>query len=216
MRRTLTLAASMMLLAACGRDGSDEQRKGREIEQVRNGETFGFGSIEKVSGTVYFTLPIIAAREKQSVASYSKGYDPEDVRNRLIVDSVSGEGRKILPNEAFQISDWIELGELSSDDPGQASHNAYPTMKDRPVEHYLAVVRRPAKKAEAPPTFDILAGAFASKHQRWIAQGISNFKGAWLLKDGKIATITASGDRQFYRVYDPQTLALLLDKELRL
>ena len=87
-------------------------------------------------------------------------------------------------------------------------------MKDRPVDHYLAVVRRPAKQADVPPKFDILAGAFASKQQRWIAQGISNFKGAWLLKDGRIATITASAGRQFYRVYDPQSLGLVLEKRI--
>ena len=82
------------------------QRDGLPAEQVRNGETFGFGEIEKVRGSVYFTLPIIASRKEISGGSFSKGYDPGDVRNRLIVDSVSGESRKILPDEAFLISDW--------------------------------------------------------------------------------------------------------------
>ncbi len=214
MRLTLTIVA-LLLLPACGSDGYDIQRDGRPVEQVRDGETFGFGSIEQVRGTRFFTLPIIAARGGGSKSSFSS-YDPEDVRNRIIVDSVRGESRKILPNEAFQISNWIALGDSSSDGSSLSVAEAASTAKGGPVEHYLVVVRRPAAKPETPPTFDLLAGEFAAPRQSWIAKNLSNFKGAWLLDDGKIATISASGGRQYYRVYDPGTFALVVEKELRL
>lgn len=212
MKRLLACVLLAVALAAC--DSTDDLVTGKPIERVKDGQNLSFGSIESVEGTRFVTIPIVFDEQDHSVGSFSKSYQADNVRNRLIVDTENGDSRRVLPDERFQISDWIQPGSKSQSKLDQIVGDDQPRSKA--VEIYVAVVRRPAIKSDEPPTYDVLAGRYDGTQQVWVERNIAGFQGAWLTPSGKLAMLLARGDHGEYRLFDPVSFKPLLGKDLRI
>ena len=101
-----TVAFSVLLTcAACGYHPRDRDEP-RLVGHDQAGAALTFGDIDHVEGTRFFTLPIVRIERESSGGSFSK-YAGGDERNRLIVDSTTGDIRRVLPSADYSIN-WIE------------------------------------------------------------------------------------------------------------
>ena len=88
-----TVAFSVLLTcAACGYHPRDRDEP-RLVGHDQAGAALTFGDIDHVEGTRFFTLPIVRIERESSGGSFSK-YAGGDERNRLIVDSTTGDIRR--------------------------------------------------------------------------------------------------------------------------
>jgi hypothetical protein len=213
--RPIAFLLVCVALAGCNFQPPDRGEP-QKIAEDKSGNAYTFGDVQQVEGTRFFTMPIILSNRDHASGSFSGSYTGNDERNRLIVDSASGRARKVLPDEKFEIVNWIEPDRKSS------SRNFDP---DEPVSGddastvtrlYAAVVKRPGKGDKDPATYDVLAGRFEDGQQIWIANGLSGIESIWITPDKKLAMIAAVGDHGIYRLYDPSTLRQLLQTELKL
>src|SRR4051812_1962302 len=95
--RGLILFPILFCVAACGfqpRDTGAPQR----VAQDQSGNVYAFGQIEQVQGTRFFTVPILRVEGATESGSFSKVYRGNEEHNRLVVDSTSGQSRKVLPD----------------------------------------------------------------------------------------------------------------------
>jgi hypothetical protein len=205
------LLSLLLVLSSCGYRPSDDGRP-RQIGKDESGAALRFGSIEQVEGTRFFTLPIVRS-DRRGEDSFSSGYGSLAERNRLIVDSINGTSRRVLPNERFSIVNWIEpKASISMDD--QFVERATRQPSDEPSGLYAAVVKRPGAKDKDDAKYDVLLGRFEDAKQGWIAQGLDGVQAIWMTPDGKLAMVAAAGDGGIYRLYDPKTFRQLLESKL--
>jgi hypothetical protein len=193
--------AFAMLLTACGE--SREPIPPPQTPEGR-GEKFTFGEVSTVEGTPFVTIPLLDGRRETS-------YDNEGAeRNRLILDTRSGASRRVLPDNQAPIDRWVQPTETSAV-PGA------PYRHERPQSglkrHYAAVVRREHGK-DKPSNFDILLGRFADGRQVWAAQNVRGVGAIWLTGEGRIAMIVETDARTVFRLYDADSLKMVLEREL--
>jgi len=198
-----------LMVAACHyepRDNGQPDHVGRD----RTGADLTFGDIDQVEGTRFFTIPIVRV-ENGSSGSFTKRYAGGDERNRLIVDSATGASRKVLPNNDFQIVNWIEPTTIASDTNRYEGGTA---STAEPSGLYAAVVQRPGRTDKDPSTYDLMLGRFDDGQQAWLAKGLSGVQATWITKEGKLAVVAAVGDHGIFRIYDPKSFQQQLEAPL--
>ncbi len=173
------------------------------------------GDVERVGGTAFVTMSVMPKRDSgNSYGSITFGSrDAGTERNRLILNTATGESRKVLPDEHFEVRQWIVLGDAPSQD------NVYDVSSDQakgqtPADSYAMVVRRPSSEKERPPTYDVLLGHFSTGRQQWVATKLNDVQSIWLTKEGRIAFIGAQGGKPIYRLYAPDDFRQLLERPL--
>ena len=211
------LLSMFLALSSCDYQPRDDGRP-REVGQDQSGSALAFGSLEKVEGTRFFTLPIVRADRKTKGGFSSGSYGSIDELNRLIVDSADGTSRRVLPDEKFLIVNWIEpktsipngimdaMGEAAEDQPGETMASGL----------YAAVVKRPGATDKEEATYDVLLGRFQDAKQAWVARGLDGVQAIWMTPDGELAMVAAANDRGIYRVYDPTSFRQLLESKITL
>lgn len=201
---------SLVLLAAvsagaCG-VGEFDDGTPQEVAKDQSGARVRLGKITTVEGTALVTVPVLLGSNGGGSYSYSRN----DIRNRLIVNSETGESRRVLPNNRRQIVRWIEPG-TSNEAPEKIVNTS-----DKPPSKLLygAVVARAAAKGDEPRRYDVLLGRFDRPQQVWVSENLSGVQDVWLTPAGDVAMIVVAGALTLLRVYDPQSFQLKLEKRL--
>jgi hypothetical protein len=212
-----TIRPICLLLCTCDFQPRDTGRPAR-VAQDRSGNVYTFGDVNQVEATRFFTIPILRADPDKAEGSFSGSYRGEDQRNRLIVDSVSGTSRRVLPNQNFEIVNWFEPAIKASDgsdhliDPA-ASGEAARTV---PSGLYAAVVKRPGKGDKDPARYDVLLGRFETGQQAWIATGLAGVESLWITPKHRLGMVAATAQGGVYRLYDPENFRQQLESKLKL
>jgi hypothetical protein len=214
MRHALSILF-LMSLSACGSDRRDNGQP-QQIARDKSGATLTFGSIDKVEGTRFFTLPILRGDSGNGGGSFSGPYRGSDERNRLIVDSSTGISRRVLPNTDFEIVNWIEPKSRISNTDIEGIDEAAAGDDSRPSGIYGAVVKRPVQKDNDPATYDLLFGKFEDGTQVWVSRGVAGVEAVWLTTDHKLAVVAATAKGGVFRLYDPADFHQLMEKDLAL
>jgi hypothetical protein len=176
---------------------------------------YTFGQINQVSGTRYFTVPILRVEGTGDGGSFSSGGRGNEEHNRLIVDSMTGRSRAVLPDTKFELVRWIEPNAKASniaDD--QIDDGANGSTKSSGL--YAAVVKRPGKTDKQAATYDILLGHFEDGQQAWVARGLGGVQAVWLNTNGKLAVVAAGSSGGTYQLYDPKSFRPVLRADLKI
>ncbi|HEX6742449.1 MAG TPA: hypothetical protein VF079_11725 [Sphingomicrobium sp.] len=208
--RTALAILCLTAVSACG--GNYDDGRPERVAQDESGAVLTFGNIEGIGKTRFFTIPIV--REGGGSDSFSGGRG-NDERNRLIVDGTSGDSRRILPDDKFEIVNWI-VPKTKATDATNYSPSDEADDPDAKPDVYAAVVKRPGKDKNDRATYDVLLGHFESGEQLWVARGLAGVQGVWLTPDHKLAMVLAADNRGLYRIYDPASFQQLLEKDLPL
>ncbi len=201
--RVLLIAISV---GACG-VGEFDDGTPREVAKDESGARVRLGEITTVEGTTLVTVPVMLGSESGG-GSYS--YSSNDIRNKLIINSATGESRRVLPDNRRQIVRWIEPGTSNKTPEMNVSTSNKPPSKLL----YGAVVARAAAKDNEPRRYDVLLGRFDRAQQVWVSQNLSGVQDVWLTPAGDVAMIVVAGPLTLFRVYDPQNFRMKLEKRL--
>lgn len=160
--------------------------------------TFVVGGVAPLAGTNLIQMRISAS--EGGGGSYS--YRADDTRNILILDRLSGESWRILPNNDRRIDDThffpvdVNSANVSLDadtDPaGNKDHSDY----------YVLTIDR----AENSRVKDVLVGTLATRKQAVVMQSIDGIDEMWMQTPSRIGMIVRDRSALYYRIIDIPTL----------
>ncbi|MEO5774227.1 MAG: hypothetical protein ABIQ32_08940 [Sphingomicrobium sp.] len=203
-----------LILAGCSFDPQDDGRP-QQVTKSQSGVALSFGNVEMIKGTRFFTIPIRrAVNDGKSYGSFSGDFGEE--RNRLIVDSSTGENRRVLPDETAALVNWIVPTSSPVNNDLLVISDGPPTTANPALDAYAAVVKRPGKSDKDASHYDLLAGHFTKADQKWIARGLDGVQTAWISADSNLAVVAASKGRGIYTIYDGRDFRQVLQRELKI
>ena len=204
MTRSLIVFAAIAL-AGCNFTPPDEGRT-EKVTKVDRGVQLKIGSLSEVTGTPFVTLPIEETGDRGTVGSYSSSSGPI-ARNRLILNTQTGETRRILPDNQRELLHWVQLGSPEAETAGTR------TRGPQFMSLYAAVVSD-VRKDDKARSYDLVLGRFDTGAQVWAARGLEGVDEIWATPDQKLAVIVSTAGRLRFRRYDPQSLKLEIEREI--
>lgn len=200
MMRQAAWISLLVLLAGCNRTPVDEGRAQKPVADQKD-RSLTLGDAQAIEATPFVTIPM---RIEGSDDSYSlKGGNMSEERNRIILDTRTGQSRKLLPDEGLTITQWSVLRDKPA---SNSSFNDGPVSKpgDPVADLFAVVIRHPAIE-HWRPTYDLMLGTLSRGTQQLVLRGADDVQSTWLLRDGQIAAIVTEAGKPVYRTFDPQT-----------
>jgi hypothetical protein len=209
----VTISFCMLVsLASCGSKQQDDGTS-RKVAHDTVGLTLRLGEVSRVENSPFVTIGIEAGDD--NAGSYTKS--SVSVRNRLIIDTRTGDSRRLLPDNSSEIVNWSQP-DTTPTSGGREGLNSYSPEGLRSTGtgklYYIAVVKRTGSQENGPPHYDLLLGEFASGRQQWIGRQFDGVDSTWLTTDGKFAYIATLQGQARFRTVDPINFKPIIDRPL--
>jgi len=163
-----------------------------KVEAADTHEVFTVDDVKPVQGTRLIRMDVQAAEERGGGSLSGRGSNG-DQRNLVLLDTVTGTSRRVLPDNRRRISEYGFLpGEHGGrDDVAQEDTTA------KAVTSYYLVIAQPGDTGLA----DLMVGSISGR-QAVVLTGIDGVDSVWMPDAAHIAAIVRDKRKLYYRIID--------------
>jgi hypothetical protein len=168
------------------------------VQAAATKQVFTIGSVEKVPHSNLITIDVRATENgSDSYASGSLRGRDDDRRNILLLDTGTGQSRRILPDNSRRIDDFRLLPRGRDSDDMLPGASLDETDKAPPCCYYLTLDR-----ADGSGLKDVMLGVIAPEKQAVVLRGVDGIDAISMPDRGHVAMIVRQQRRLSYRVVD--------------
>jgi hypothetical protein len=165
------------------------------VEATGTHEVFTVENINPVPHTDLMSMEVHPSDERADGSGYSVRGSSSDQRNIVLLNTVTGASRRILPDNHRHIDEYGFL-------PGKHGNRDEATGGDAEakaaVTSYYLVIDQPGEAHLA----DLMVGSIAGERQAVVLTGIDGVDSVWMPDAGHVAVIVRDKHRLFYRIID--------------
>jgi hypothetical protein len=186
--------------------GSFSGREPARVVGATASESYAVGEIHVLSGTGLVAIDINEASDSGGIKSYSGG----DQRNILLLDKVSGESHRLLPDNKKQIIDASYFpskvdGYSDAVEKATAAASAV-TAGDAPATYYVIEIEEITDDGKS---VSLLVGTLATRKQSVVMKGIDGIDSKWMLSPTELGLIVREKQTLYFRIVDIPTLNIV-------
>lgn len=164
------------------------------VEAAATHEVFTVENINPVPHTDLISMEVHPSDEQSGASGYSVRGSGTDRRNIVLLNTVTGASRRILPDNHRHIDEYGFL-------PGDHGNRDEVTVGDpasKPATSYYLVIAQPGDTH----LVDLMVGSIAGERQALVLNGIDGVDSVWMPDAGHVAIIVRDKRRLFYRMID--------------
>ena len=168
------------------------------VQAAATKQVFAIGNIGKVQHSNLITIEVRATEEgSDSYASGSLRGRNDDLRNILLLDTSTGQSRRLLPDNSRRIGDFRLLPNDPDHDDVLPDMGADKTGKAPPCCYYLVLDR-----ADNSGLKDVILGVIGTGKQAMALQAVDGVDSISMPDNTHVALIVRQQRRLSYRVID--------------
>ena len=165
------------------------------VEGAGTHEVFTVENINPVPHTDLISMEVHPADERADGSGYSVRGSSSDRRNIVLLNTVTGASRRILPDNRRHVD---EYGFLPRDHGNRDEATGGEAKAKAAVTSYYLVIDQPGETHLA----DLMLGSIAGERQAVVLTGIDGVDSVWMPDAGHVAVIVRDKHRLFYRIID--------------
>jgi hypothetical protein len=156
------------------------------------------GGVTTLAGTSLIQMHI--STSEGGGGSYS--YREDDTRNILLLDKLSGESWRILPDNDRRIDEVHYLPDDTDSATTSLGADANQAGNKAHSEYYVLTIDRAENSREK----DVLVGTLTTRKQAIVMQSIDGIDEMWMQTPSRIGMIVRDRSALYYRIVDVPTL----------
>ena len=210
------LTALAIISIALPLQGSFNNRVPAQVKGEKSSITYIVDNVEPLTGTKYVTMDISSRSDSSSISSGSIKGSGLDQRNILLLDKLSGENRKILPDNNKKI---VEASFFSAkegrhvDSVDQAVRAAGGDNTDsQPMAYYLVEI----EDFVIDSKISVLIGTLATGKQGVVMAGIDGIDSKWMLSPTEVGMLVREKQMLYLRVINIPELKVVKSVKLKI